>query len=85
VTLLLDENWVWGHPLYLFSQVVIELLLKRDLVGRLRFKGLFGKPRAGFVKLLHCAFQLGGLFLVGQKLDLQSQFHRGALFRQIAL
>jgi hypothetical protein len=45
---------------------------------------LFGKPGAGFVKPLDGGFQLGGLFLVRQKLDLQGQFHGGALYIQIS-
>src|SRR5262249_13324425 len=67
----------------LFSQLVIVLLLKRDFVGRLRFEGLFGEPGAGLVKPLDGGFQFGGLFLIWQKLDLQSQFHRSALCRQM--
>jgi hypothetical protein len=45
---------------------------------------LFGKPGAGFVKPLDGGFQLGGRFLVRQKLDLQDQFHGGALYIQIS-
>jgi hypothetical protein len=35
------------------------------------------------VKPLHSGFQLIGLFIVRQKLNLQSQFHEGAAYRQI--
>ena len=58
----------------LLAQFVIKVLLKRNLVGCLDFKGLFGEPGAGLVKPLHCGYELIGLFIVRQKLNLQSQF-----------
>jgi hypothetical protein len=49
----------------------------------LDFKGLFGEPGTGLVKPLHCGFVLISLFFIWQKLNLQSQFHEGAAYRQI--
>src|SRR5262245_52466098 len=66
-----------------FAQIVVEVLLKSDLVGGLHFKGLLGEPGAGMVKPLHRGFELIGLLSVWQKLNLQSQFHQCALCRQI--
>jgi hypothetical protein len=58
------------------------VLLKRNLVGCLDFKGLLGEPGAGLVKPLNYGLQLIGLFIIRQKLNLQSQFHEGAAYRQ---
>jgi hypothetical protein len=49
------------------AQIVVEVLLKRDLVGGLHFKGLFGEPGAGCVKPLYRGFEMIGLLFVRQK------------------
>src|SRR5215510_1369646 len=54
------------------AEIVIEVLLKRDLVGGLHFKGLLGEPGAGCVKPLYRGFELISLLFFRQKLNLQS-------------